>query len=88
VPSPVGERERGTGNGGRPVSPKPAVRTGPSQSTIARRLYEIDKEMARQRCQRDDMIETLAGTIDHIELSHLGLALTAAQASLEDVENR
>jgi ATP-binding cassette subfamily F protein uup len=63
-------------------------RAGPSPSTLARRLYETEKEMARLQRQRDELITTLSGITDHIELTRLGRELAAAQASLDDVENR
>ena len=82
----------------RPVQPRssqarsadtgPTPKSAPSQSTIARRLYETEKEIARLQRQRDELVASMDGIADYTELSRLGTALAAAQASLEDAENR
>jgi ATP-binding cassette subfamily F protein uup len=89
----VTDREPAPRDADRRVPPRrsgqaPQKRTGPSQSTIARRLYETEKEMARLQRQRDDLFATLAGTTEHMELSRLGLELAEVQANLEEAENR
>jgi hypothetical protein len=44
--------------------------------------------MARLARQRDELIDTLAATVDHIGLARLGRELTEVQANLAAAENR
>ena len=44
--------------------------------------------MARLQRQRDELVEAMASTIDHVELSRVGSALAAAQSSLDEAEHR
>ena len=44
--------------------------------------------MVRLQRQRDKITEVLTGTHDHVELHRLGAELAAAQAALDDAEER
>ncbi|MEL6890661.1 MAG: ABC-F family ATP-binding cassette domain-containing protein [Actinomycetota bacterium] len=70
-------RRRGT--------PKPP-RTGPSPSTIGRRLRETEQSMVKAQRRVDRLTEQLSIVTDHAELASLGDALAVAQADLDRLE--
>jgi len=59
-----------------------------SASTIGRQLREAEEDMARLARQRDELIDALAATVDHLGLARLGRELTEVQANLGAAENR
>ena len=65
--------------------PRPANR-GPSASTIGRRLRETEKAMTAAQREVDRLTERLGATTAHEVLADLGDQLTAAQASLSELE--
>ena len=73
------------GSGSGKGKPKPA-RTGPSQSTIGRRLRETEQAMVKAQKRVDDISEELASTSDHTVLAERGAVLATAQAELADLE--
>ena len=62
--------------------------SGPSPSTIGRRLRETEQAMARAERRRDRLAEELASLTDHAELARVGAELAAAQAELDALEER
>jgi hypothetical protein len=51
-------------------------------------LRQAEKNMVRLQGQRDKITDELTGTQDHIELNRLGAELAAAQAALDEAEER
>jgi ATP-binding cassette subfamily F protein uup len=68
--------------------PRKATRTGPSPSTIGRRLRETEQAMVKAQALVDRLTERLTDTTDHAELASLGSELAAAQADLDELEER
>jgi ATP-binding cassette subfamily F protein uup len=66
---------------------KPRVaRTGPSPSTIGRRLREAEQAMVKAQRRVDALHTQLAAETDHLVLTKRGDELTAAQRQLDDCE--
>jgi ABC transport system ATP-binding/permease protein len=87
APGPIGPtRASPTSAGGR--SSHTPGRTGPSPSTIGRRLRETEQAMVKAQALVDRLTERLSGTTDHAELASLGSELAAAQAELDALEER
>jgi ATP-binding cassette subfamily F protein uup len=79
--------------GGRATSsdaptPRKAGPSGPSPSTIGRRLRETEQAMTKAQAMVDRLTEQLTGTTDHATLSALGAQLADAQAELDALEER
>jgi hypothetical protein len=51
-------------------------------------LRQAEKSMVRLQRQRDKITEELTGARDHIEMNRLGAELAAAQAALDEAEER
>src|SRR6185312_16109886 len=60
-----------------------AKRSGPSTSTLNRRIQETEKEIVRLERRRDKLHIDLTSTSDYIELSRLGATLAEVQATLD-----
>ncbi|MFK8025834.1 MAG: ABC-F family ATP-binding cassette domain-containing protein [Ilumatobacter sp.] len=69
-------------SGGKPKE----ARSGPSPSTIGRRLRETEQAMVKAQRQVDRLSEELAAISDHQQLAERGEALTAAQSQLSELE--
>ncbi len=65
--------------------PKTA-RTGPSPSTIGRRLRETEQAMVKAQKRVDTLHAELATETDHTVLAERGITLAAAQAELDELE--
>ncbi|MHB1973768.1 MAG: ABC-F family ATP-binding cassette domain-containing protein [Acidimicrobiales bacterium] len=85
---------RGSPRAGVPATPagsprrrQPEVGQG-SPSTIAHRLRQVEKELTRLTRRRDELVEAMRGLVDHVELARVGSDLAAAQASLDEAEER
>jgi ATP-binding cassette subfamily F protein uup len=65
--------------------PKPE-RTGPSPSTIGRRLRETEQAMVKAQKRVDSLHEELAKLTDHTVMAARGTALAAAQVELDTLE--
>lgn len=61
---------------------------GPSPSTVGRRLRETEQAMVKAQRIRDALTERLQGLTDHEELGRVGAELAAAQAHLDELEER
>jgi len=71
----------------RPVRGKPkAARSGPSPSTIGRRLRETEQAMVKAQRRVDRLHEELASSVDHAMLAERGAELATAQTNLEVLE--
>jgi len=69
------------------ASGKPkAARTGPSQSTIGRRLRETEQAMVKAQKRVDSLNAELASATDHAVLADRGAMLAEAQTELSDLE--
>jgi ATP-binding cassette subfamily F protein uup len=62
------------------------VRTGPSPSTIGRRLRETEQAMVKAQRRVDTLHAELATETDHTVLAERGITLAAAQAELDGLE--
>ena len=67
---------------------RPARRPGRSSTTVGFELRRLDKEMGRLARQRDRLAEEFAGASDHQELARIGADLAAAQALLDEAEEK
>jgi ATP-binding cassette subfamily F protein uup len=87
----------GATRSGAPVSAKPkkpvgtsgkpkAARTGPSQSTIGRRLRETEQAMVKAQRRVDSLNDELASATDHGVLADRGAVLADAQTELSELE--
>ena len=87
----------GAARSGAPVAAKPkkpagasgkpkAARTGPSPSTMGRRLRETEQAMVKAQKRVDSLHDELASTTDHSVLADRGAVLTEAQNELSDLE--
>ena len=65
--------------------PKPE-RTGPSPSTVGRRLRETEQAMVKAQRRVDQLTGRLAEVADHDELTALGVELAEAQGELDQLE--
>ena len=66
---------------------KPKVeRSGPSPSTIGRRLRETEQAMAKAQRRVDGLHDELTSITDHARLTERGAALAAAQSELDTLE--
>ncbi len=65
---------------------KPARQSGPSPSTIGRRLREVERSMIKAQQRVDELTAQLVGQTDHGELASIGAALTDAQRELDEHE--
>ncbi len=72
-------------NGGGRRSHRPP-RSGPSPSTIGRRLRETEQSMVKAQRRVDQLTEQLTSTTDHAELTAVGAELADAQAELDGLE--
>jgi ABC transport system ATP-binding/permease protein len=76
-----------------PVSRPPrASRAGPSGADggavpVGRQLRQAEKSWTRLVRERDKIRESLAATVDYVELTRLGAELDATQAALESAED-
>ncbi len=59
-----------------------------SSTTVGFELRKLDKELGRLTTERDRLAERFEGTADHRELAHVGAELAAAQARLDEAEER
>ncbi len=94
--------ERAAGGGGsrsgaptkakkRSTTPTPsgkpkAARTGPSASTVGRKLRDAEQAMVRAQKKVDGLNSELASTTDHAVLADRGAVLAVAQQELADLE--
>ena len=62
--------------------------SGPSPSTIGRRIRDTEQEMAKLERRRDALSEQLSSTTDRDEISRIGVELAEVQAALDLVEER
>jgi ATP-binding cassette subfamily F protein uup len=69
----------------RPAKAKPKS-TGPSPSTIGRRLRETEQAMVKAQKRVDGLHEELATATDHTVLAERGAVLVEAQAELDELE--
>ena len=60
--------------------------SGPSPSTISRRLRETERAMAKAQQRVDGLTARLVGLTDHAELAAIGAELTDAQRELDEHE--
>lgn len=65
-----------------------AASSGPSPSTIGRRLRETEQAMVKAQKRVDDLHAELASTADHVVLAQRGEALAVAQGELDELEAR
>ncbi|WP_420452642.1 ABC-F family ATP-binding cassette domain-containing protein [Ilumatobacter sp.] len=63
------------------------ARTGPSPSTIGRRLRETEQAMVKAQRKVDSLNAELAATTDHVVLAERGEILVQAQGELDDLES-
>jgi ATP-binding cassette subfamily F protein uup len=61
--------------------------SGPSPSTVGRRLRETEQAMVKAQKRVDQLAERLTTVTDHTELTALGTELAGAQAELDDLES-
>ena len=84
--------DRGAPVAGRAVAPVPApappVGRRRSSTTIGFELRQLDKELGRLTRERDRLAEAFAATADHRELAPIGADLAAAEARLDEAEER
>ncbi|MGB3734502.1 MAG: ABC-F family ATP-binding cassette domain-containing protein [Ilumatobacter sp.] len=73
---------KATGGSGKPK----AARTGPSPSTIGRRLRETEQSMVKAQKRVDSLNAELASATDHAVLADRGAVLAEAQTELSDLE--
>ena len=59
-----------------------------SSTTIGFELRQLDKELGRLTRERDRLAEAFAATADHRELAPIGAELAAAEARLDEAEER
>ncbi len=87
----------GAARSGAPAAAKPkksaassgkpkASRTGPSASTIGRRLRETEQAMVKAQKRVDALNDELAATTDHSVLAERGASLAEAQIELDEFE--
>jgi ATP-binding cassette subfamily F protein uup len=91
--SPGHQSATGRRTGGPPAVDGPGRsrqtgRPGRSAGTVAYRLRELDKEVARLQRRRDRLSLELAAVVDHLELARLGTELAEAQRELDQAEDR
>src|SRR5690606_15480333 len=68
------------------VPPRANRTSGPSPSTIGRRLRETEQSMVKAQKRVEQLTAKLASVADHAELTALGTDLASAQAELDDLE--
>ncbi|MEM1332180.1 MAG: ABC transporter ATP-binding protein, partial [Actinomycetota bacterium] len=61
-------------------------RSGPSPSTIGRRLRDTEQAMVKAQGRVDRLTARLADLVDHAELAEVGAELTEAQRELDALE--
>jgi ATP-binding cassette subfamily F protein uup len=71
----------------RPAARRPGP-SGPSPSTLGRRLRDTEQAMAKAQRRRDQLTERLAEAADHTELARIGAELAEAQAELDALEEQ
>ena len=76
-----------TSDGAASGKPKTA-RTGPSPSTLGRRLRETEQAMTKAQKRVDTLTATLTGLTAPDELQRVGSDLAAAQSELDELEAR
>ncbi|MFK7917756.1 MAG: ABC-F family ATP-binding cassette domain-containing protein [Ilumatobacter sp.] len=81
--APKAKKASTSGSSGKPK----AARTGPSPSTIGRRLRETEQAMVKAQKKVDGLHEELASTTDHEVLAERGAVLVEAQATLDELES-
>jgi ATP-binding cassette subfamily F protein uup len=57
-------------------------------TTIGFELRQLDKELSRLTRDRDRLGEAFEASADHRDLARIGAELAAAQAQLDDAEER
>ncbi|MEX2628078.1 MAG: ABC-F family ATP-binding cassette domain-containing protein [Ilumatobacteraceae bacterium] len=62
--------------------------SGPSPSTVSRRLRETEQAMAKVQRRLDRLTEELSGLTDHAELARVGAEVAEAQSELDALEER
>ncbi len=72
--------------GAKPSGKPKAARTGPSPSTIGRKLRDTEQAMVKAQKKVDTISAELASTTDHELLAARGEALTEAQGVLDQLE--
>ena len=85
VSSPAPARTRPAARASGSSRPRPS---GPSPSTLGRRLRETEQAMVKAQQVVDLLTERLSAVTDHVELTTLGTELAAAQAELDELETR
>lgn len=83
--APTAAKPKNLSGGGSSGKPK-AARTGPSPSTIGRKLRETEQAMVKAQKKVDGLHEELASTTDHSVLAERGAVLVEAQVALDDLE--
>jgi ABC transport system ATP-binding/permease protein len=63
-------------------------RAASSASTVGRQLRRIEQDMVTAQRHRDRLVDELHAATDHAELARLGVDLAAAQAELDELEER
>jgi ATP-binding cassette subfamily F protein uup len=81
----VTSRTRPSSPRARVVPVEPRARSG---STVGRELRDVERELARRQRQREQLLEALSGSSDHVELRRLGNELTSLQPGLDELEER
>lgn len=81
-PSSAAAPRRRSGPSGKPKS----ARTGPSPSTVGRRLRETEQAMIKAQKRVDSLNDELASATDHAVLAERGAALATAQSELDELE--
>jgi ATP-binding cassette subfamily F protein uup len=66
----------------------PERERAPSASTVGRRLRETEQAIARAQRARDRLVDELGAATEHAALARLGVDLAAAQAALDELEER
>lgn len=67
---------------------RPTKPSGPSRSTLGRRVRETEQSMTKVQRRIDRLQTDLDATTDHAELARIGGELASAQAELSDLEDR
>lgn len=83
--APAATKAKKPSGGGSSGKPK-AARTGPSPSTIGRKLRETEQAMVKAQKKVDGLHAELASTTEHSVLAERGAVLAEAQSALDDLE--
>jgi ATP-binding cassette subfamily F protein uup len=77
-----------SGSPARSPARTPERERAPSASTVGRRLRETEQAIARAQRARDRLVDELGAATEHAALARLGVDLAAAQAALDELEER